>query len=475
MILWGVDKRLRVGLVSAVEIVDPHRSMEHVGGLVQRQIFESLYRRSDGRSVPDLFARKLHPSAGGFEAPLREGVRFSDGTALSAELVCESLRRCPALPPELSVEAREGGLWISGQRGLAELCDILSSPMAAIVKLAGDEALGTGPFRVEERRPDCLILGRNPHHGSVTPSIDGIEFIAFGSQTNIAHAIARGELDYSSMIAPGELPKGSYVRKSYVPTPSTALLWINVERVPDVRVRQSIAHAIDKRRLLDLGYPGVAGLSAKGVTPPTLGSYEDQLEYDPRRSRELLAGAGDLDLHLLTIWGARPYLPKPMDGAVEVARQLAEVGLRVRPESVPDVAHWREAMSTGNYDLALGGWYADDPSLAFFLSAIYGSENVPAPGTTVMGCNFARWRDQSADRSLAQFRSLGSRDALDDLAERARAEVPVVALHHGATMVSLGPDVVGREFDELAFPVFSSFTLRRTLNPTPTASLGLDN
>ena len=458
-----MESRLRVGLISRVEAVDPHRALQHNEGMVQRQVFESLYRRSEGRAVPDLLARRLRPTdpqGGGFEAPLRPGVRLSDGSELTAEHVCASLRRSSAVPAELEVQPRGHGLWFSPARSLAELCDILSSPMAAIAKFDGDSALGTGPFAVERRVDGLLSLCRNPHHVGATASVEGIDLITYDSAYELGHALARGELDYTSGLSSAELPRGTHVRKSYVPTPSTTLLWINTERVPDPELRQAIACALDKRRLLDLNYPGVTGLSTHASTPPSLGGQPDQLELDLERSLELLAGRRPR-LRLRTIWGPRPYMPDPHGSTTEITRQLSNVGFDVQGSLVSDAAAWRDTTDHGDFELALGGWYADEPSLAFFLSALYGSENIPRAGESVIGCNFSRFADAYTDELLTRFRATGESETLAAIAARVRLECPVVALHHGATTVGLGPRVVGREFDELAFPVFSSFTLRR--------------
>ena len=453
--------RLRVGIVLEIDKVDPHRSMDHAAMLVERQVFENLYRRSEGRAVPDLLVRDLRLVEGQYEGKLREGVCFSNGTPLSAELVRASLVRCPVVPDDLECSGEGTTLRLSANHQLAELRDMLSSPMAAIAtRDASGAVIGTGPFALESHEAGLLRLGRNAHAPS-QPSLEGVDFVSFPSEMDLAQAVARGEIDFTSMLAPGELPKGSFIRSSYVPTPSTALLWINVERVPDPRVRRAIAHAIDRARLLQLAYPGVAGLGAVGVSPRALGTFADALPHDPGRSRELLAAVGGdaPHLHMRVIWAARPYLPAPRAAATEIIEQLERVGLHVDLEMTQGPADWQRTGASGEGDLVLGGWYADDPSLAFFLSAIYGSKNIAQPGESVMGCNFSRWHSERADTLLAKIRATGASAAIEELVEHVRAEAPVIALHHGAMMVALGSRVRAREFDELSVPIFSSFTV----------------
>ena len=455
-----MDPWLRVGLISGLERIDPHHALHYDECVIQRQLFESLYRRGDGWVMPNLLTRRLREvEDGGYAAPLREGLRLSDGSELTPELVRASLQRCPAMPEDVKIEVRGQELWFSPERSRSELRDILSSPFTAIAKRSDEGLIGTGSFAVELHEPERLRLRRNPHHVGATASVEGVEFTAYGSPYELGHALARGELDYTSSLSGEELPRGAHVRKSYVPTPSTALLWINTERVTDVRLRQAVAHALDKRLLLDLSYRGVSGLSATSTAPANLGAKPDQLEHDPERSRELLAGRRP-KLRLRGIWGQRPYLPDPAASAAEIARQLELVGFEIDQGLVPDAQAWRELLVSGDYDLLLGGWYADEPSLAAFLSGVYHSQSAVQNMDSV-GSNFARYADPAADQLLTRYRATGEEEALTELSALLRKSCPAIALHHGAATVGLGERVIGREFDELAFPVFASFTLRR--------------
>ena len=61
-----MDTGLQVGLLHRVNLVDPHRSLSYAAGMVERQIFESLYRRSDGRLVPQCLAGHLKEVDGAY-------------------------------------------------------------------------------------------------------------------------------------------------------------------------------------------------------------------------------------------------------------------------------------------------------------------------------------------------------------------------------------------------------------------------
>jgi peptide/nickel transport system substrate-binding protein len=465
-----MTQALQVGLLHRVEVVDPHRTLAYASEMVQRQVFEPLYRRGDNRLVPQFFSGELEAVNGGYEAELRHGSKWSDGSSMSAAEICASLERCEQIPGDPTISCDGRRIRIETNTPLPALRELLAAPATGIVKVPangdGEELIGSGPYRVEGRGDgERLTLVRNPHHAGPKAPIASIDFVAYANEAALGDAVARGQVDFTVALSPKELPAGSFVRTSYLPTPSTALLWMNVERLADSRLRRAISAAIDRRRLLALSYPGAQGLSAKGSLPVSLGQCADQVLHDPPLSRELLAEAGVMPadpLELALIWGPRPYLPHPLASTDELVRQLAEVGLRVKVTQTTDPVDYGRVMAQGSFDLALGGWYADDPSAWAYLSALYGSTSVPSQGITSGRSNFGRLRDPACDRALEQLRDDPlNPDRIDAVAAIVRELCPTVALHHGAATVALGRRIRGREFDSLGFPWFASFTMRR--------------
>jgi peptide/nickel transport system substrate-binding protein len=97
----------------------------------------------------------------------------------------------------------------------------------------------------------------------------------------------------------------------------------------DKRVRHAIAHAIDKNKLVKLGWfgSGAPGTGAVPVpyTPWALDPGQD-LEFNQEKAKKLLAEAGypdGFDTEIMT-WNA-PYMTKPMQ---VIQQMLKEVGIR---------------------------------------------------------------------------------------------------------------------------------------------------
>lgn len=107
-----------------------------------------------------------------------------------------------------------------------------------------------------------------------TPDVTGIEFVASGSATT-----AHGDAPFISFEPlPDRAAVGNVTTIAY-PAGLEQLVF-NVDRFPfdDVRVRQAVAHAIDRAALVG---------DASSVVP-----VRSALSYDPARSRALLAEAG---------------------------------------------------------------------------------------------------------------------------------------------------------------------------------------
>ena len=122
----------------------------------------------------------------------------------------------------------------------------------------------------------------------------------------------------------------------------------------DVRVRQAIAQAIDKRALVDTVWNG-KGQVIGSMVVPTDPYYEDLTginAYNPDHAKQLLAQAGypnGLTLRLKP--AALPYAPK---SAQVIARQPKEVGITAPHEELQFPTPWTDVVYTkADYDMSI--------------------------------------------------------------------------------------------------------------------------
>lgn len=118
----------------------------------------------------------------------------------------------------------------------------------------------------------------------------------------------------------------------------------------DVRVRQAIAHAIDRAALLKSVQGGYGQLTNQ-IFSQNSGAYVKSLDsmyqFDPSRAKSLLSAAGYPNGFTLTM----PAWPDPTMRAA-LSDYLGEVGIKVNWDNVPAV-EYRNAMLSGKYEAAL--------------------------------------------------------------------------------------------------------------------------
>jgi peptide/nickel transport system substrate-binding protein len=366
---------------------DPHGA--EVGYTIygQLQVYDRLlYIDPDLRVQPGLATswRLVDPTTWRFE--LRPGVRFHDGSPLTAEDVVFSLNR--ARGPTSDIRQGLAGLaevWADGPTAVVirtQGTDVLL-PMRMRVGImsarwarehgvaeattyhqdkgtfARDHAMGAGPFRLEQavaggsavlvRNPDWWGLAEHSHPIDRivwTPIPDGHERVA---------ALLRGEVDFTQDLPPdeaGRLRSAPGVRIRQVAELRVNYIGFNqsVSELPgsdvkganpfrDRRVREAVYRAVDIDELIVRGEAGLA-VPAGMLAVPGVNGYDPELDrrlpHDPEEARRLLAEAGypgGFAVPLLCQSSQEP-------ACRTVVEQLARAGIRARPDIHPPVEYF---------------------------------------------------------------------------------------------------------------------------------------
>jgi peptide/nickel transport system substrate-binding protein len=494
------DRVLRVALDWAVDQIDPPRSFGgwNTGRVVQ-QTHESLmeddfHARPLPADAPTQVVPRLaesawqSPDARHFVVRLRRGVRFHDGEPLDAEAVVLNYQRmcAPASPHFSSVVAdfnREGAGLIEQVRALDAMtvefrlseafpeflrymtqedapgAQALISP-AAIREFGpdgcGDRAPGTGAFRFHRRFEtdggSAVELRRNDFYWDGPPAIEGIEFLPLPDLHDRVRALVEGRVDIAYSLEGADL-QALQTRGFDVPAFSPPYLWYLVfnqrdGRVADVRVRQAIAHAIDRKSLCDELFPSAA-LPAATAIPPGAPAHDAQAferyPYDPVRARALLAQAGASPGMRLQVVGARAGSAQLDPGAIyaRIARDLAEVSICLEVSLYPDWVdycnQWREGAPAGVAFSEMSWAMSCDQ----WLSQILHSRNM-----SPRGFNAGYHQDPVLDALLDRARGTLSTDGRKSLYRAADARVmetlPILPLVTSARgMIATSPRVAG--------------------------------
>ena len=283
------------------------------------------------------------------------------------------------------VIARGDSLYVRIVRPDPVFLEILAMPFTAPVprevaerypNSLSQHTVATGPFQVAEFTPRRrVLLVRNPDYCGAPAWLDTFELRLGVTATNAVSLIKKG-------LAQGgffEVPPADFARlrrdslwKHQIEVAdglNTEYLFMNVRRRPfnDVRVRQAVSWALDRRALLKV-YSG-KGVVAGEFLPPgmpgaaRLGYYQGP---DPARARRLLREAGYPDGFATKLYG---WTTQPGPRLLSIVQQeLEEVGIRVELDLGEAVGYTSMAQDTSRHvPFGIYSWYADyiDPSNFF--------------------------------------------------------------------------------------------------------------
>jgi peptide/nickel transport system substrate-binding protein len=205
--------------------------------------------------------------------------------------------------------------------------DMLANPHAVaivakeVVEKLGDlkkpeSVIGTGPWMLDSYRPNVgLTYVRNPNYfQSGLPYIDRVEATVDEDNASRTAAFLSGKYDLGWDLS-GSIPRVDWVqikdtlakrrpnlKTVEFPSPVINHISMRTDQKPfsDVRVRQAMSLAIDRKAIIESAYEGVgsinppvaAALKEWSIPMDKLGEGAKYYKHDPAEAKRLLAAAG---------------------------------------------------------------------------------------------------------------------------------------------------------------------------------------
>ena len=252
----------------------------------------------------------------------------------------------------------------------------------------GDDAafnpIGTGPFQFVSYEPrQQLVLEAFPDFYRGEPEVKRIVWNVVPDESVQALALQRGELNHMIVrdVEVWETLKGR-PGITLMETPATGYWYyaFNTTRTPldDVRVRQAIAHAVDKELFVETVLGGNGVVTDTVIAPGMFGHTPDVPSYphDPERARELLAEAGYPDgFTINVVYNAGGGFHDQM--AAVLQQWLGDIGVTLELIGLEGGA-WTARRQTGDYDITISGITRADPDQ--ILSEQFHSTSFPPGG-----------------------------------------------------------------------------------------------
>lgn len=341
---------------------------------------------------------------------------------------------------------------------------ICEAPGTALGEEFARSPVSTGPFVFAEYQPQQYVkLVANEKYFRGVPQIKEIMVRYLGSDSSRDLAFQSGEVD----IINGRFDDAWLKRTAELPdtTVQTIGPWelhqlhLNITQKPldDIRVRQAIAHAIDRAGLVAFRGETLTR-EASSVIPSGYVGYEAQVlpEYNPERARELLKEAGYPDgIDLKTIQTTNPAMLSTME---VVQAQLAEAGIRLDLELV-DHPTFHEQIRK---DLSQVVYYgaARLPVADIFLSQFFHSDSIVLKPTAVT--NFSHCDVADAEIEAARTET----DPEKQKALWIEAQNKIVAALCAVPMYEMGQPYAWHNKVEFGYPLEGSLNLSPTIDET---------
>lgn len=398
--------------------LDPHLLGDAESAEYVVHIFGGLVRIDENLALqPDLAEKwQISPDGTVYTFNLRKDARFHDGRLVTAQDVKYSFERAldPATGSTVAIDylgdirgARErrsgkasevSGIVVIDDSTVQITIDApkpfflwqLTYTVAYVVDRSNVEKgganwsakpNGTGPFKLSSVSASEIVLVRNDSYHLTPATLREVRFRITGGGITSYEA---GEIDMTP-VGTADVDRVTDERDplskelAIVDQFSLTYLGFNTSIAPfdDVKIRQAIALAIDKKKLVSVTLKSMAS-EARGILPPGLPGYNRALEtltYDPARARQLVAEstyAGKAPTIMLTTGSSGGSAPASVLAIQEMIKQ--NTGLNVEIQLV-DIGSFYAGLNARRYGMFITGWIADYPDPYDFLDILFHSKS----------------------------------------------------------------------------------------------------
>ena len=236
--------------------------------------------------------------------------------------------------------------------------------------------IGTGPYRVTEFVPDDHVtMQANPGYWRGKPGIDAVVWRAIPEPTARVAALLANEVQIIEGVpvalaaSLGANPDVDVIKVNNGGLTVYLGLKTDVKPLDDVRVRQALSLAIDRKLIVDNLLQGFASTTGTQASPFDFGYKQQPVPpYDPARAKQLLAEAGHPDGFAIRMQVPRRYINSAEVGQV-IAQEFAAIGIKAELE-VPEWSVYAQQVPAGKqapiYMLAWGSTQTLDADAALF-------------------------------------------------------------------------------------------------------------
>lgn len=461
--------------------LDPHAFNTGTNFTLLHQMYETLVDRSrDGKLLPLLATewRMLPEDASVWEFKLRPGVKFHDGSALTARDVAFSLNRARGpnaqvrsllasveevkAVDDLTVHIRTKGpnlilpdnltnLFIMSEawaraNNAVETQDVKSKTENGATRAVN----GTGAFTLVSREVDSrTVMKQNPAYwgqGQFPMQVTELVYLPIKSPATRVAALLSGEVDFAQDIPAQDVARLQQDKKLRINEGAEnriIFLGLNVGQaelkassikgknpLADLRVRQAIEMAIDRDAIKRSVMRGLS-IPSGMLAPSFINGYDKAKaaysKANPTAAKKLLAEAGYPDGFTLTLDSPNDRYVNDEAISTAVAGMLGRIGIKVEVSSRPIAQHVVKVQGQES-DFFLYGWGVPTYDSAYIFDFLVATHGLGGRGSA----NGTRYSNPQLDEqiiSLSAQSDKAKRDAtigaIWDVVQKERFFIPL--------------------------------------------------
>lgn len=458
-----LSEELRVAVSYEIASIDPHadNSLEAFEQLAN--VYEPLVALDRGlRLAPNLAVSWSNPDATTWSFRLRPGVRFHDGSLLTAGDVAYSIMRLKGdetlgirsqLSEVTGAVVENGEVVIRTGRPSARLLNQIAQ-VPIVREGATRESLekrpnGTGPYSVEAWEPRLrLRLRRHENYWGPRPGHPRVDVEMGVSEEKAVAGLESGRFSLVARISRPGVERAAMASPRYRLVRQRSLflthLAFNVgptlpgaPGIPNpfrrAEVRQAIDLALDRDRIAAARSPN--SVAARHIVTRMVFGHDPEAPAPARdvaEARRLLGSAGYPNGFEVTL---NDVSPGPSPPAEEVKTQLSAIGIRVKIEPAPNTEAFFGALRRRE----LTFWMAGDGAMTGEAGGLLASQfHSPDPARSLGVENYGGYEDPELDRLIEEADLLYDPrlrlSVLQKAVRRAEQNLFWIPLYHGSVL-----------------------------------------
>lgn len=332
---------------------------------------------------------------------------------------------------------------------------------AGTPEMLNQKPVGTGPFQFVAYQKDAVIRYKaNPDYWKGKAAIDDLVFAITPDASVRYQKLKAGECHVMPYPNPADVaamkadPDITVLEQEGL---NVGYLAYNTQQAPfdNPKVRKALNMAIDKQAIIDVVFQG-SGQIAKNPIPPTMWSYNDEIQddpYDPEAAKKMLEEAGVTDLSM-KVWAMpvqRPYNPNARRMAELIQEDMAKIGVDVEIVSYEWGEYLERSKAVDRDGAVLLGWTGDNGDPDNFLAVLLGCDGVG-------GSNRAQWCNEEFEALIQKAKVTSDVEERTRLYKEAQVvfkrEAPWATIAHSVVFMPVRNEVQGYKVHPLGGHIF---------------------